>query len=149
MSKNEKFFTFNVVNTVWIFILVGLLIFAVNGYVFRGLFVLDKELTYKSVLSMLCIPTYIYFVFYGIKKIKRNKDDYVKINGGEVIYKNSEGIITVSAQEVMESYLIHNLMNKEIVIRTNGTSFKIDAYGFPREVLQLPKMIEKEKNSEG
>ena len=39
------------------------------------------------------------------------------------------------------------LIDKEIFIETNGSNFLIDAFGFPREVLKLPEMIEQNKNS--
>ena len=51
-------------------------------------------------------------------------------------------------KEITKSHLIHNLMNKEIFIETNGSNFLIDALDL-REVLKLPEMIEQNKNSKG
>ncbi|RUO51700.1 hypothetical protein CWE25_10500 [Idiomarina fontislapidosi] len=96
---------------------------------------------------MLCIPTYIYFIFHSIRKIKKNKNDYIKIDDNQLIYRTSKCKTRVAMKEITKSHLIHNLMNKEIFIETNDSNFLIDAFGFPREVLKLPGMIEQNKNS--
>ena len=147
MSSNEKTFSFNVANIIWILFFVGVLVLFTNAFSFHGIIVLDKDIEYGSVLSILTLPTYIYFVFHSLRKIKENKNDYIKIDDNQLIYRTSEGTTRVAMKEITKSHLIHNLMNKEIFIETNGSNFLIDAFGFPREVLKLPEMIEQNKNS--
>ena len=103
MSSNEKTFSFNVANIIWILFFVGVLVLFTNTFSFHDIIVLDKDIEYGSVLSILALPTYIYFVFHSIKKIKENKNDYIKIDDNQLIYRTSEGTTRVAMKEITKS----------------------------------------------